>query len=192
MPSADEHRGWDAWAVLRLYREHYPPNPGQVEWGLPPSYPPATEAQLRQTEAELGFPLPADLRRLYTEVTNGGIDVGPVYEFFGAAGGFPCAHAWSMPRTIGQLVSRSGWRWHPRIEEALLRYPGRPVYAPAKPDGFVTVGDMGCGIALVVDGVTGRMYTSGGGWAPDGETGEVFHYEPDCTVAGRVVRVVAR
>ena len=51
-----------------------------------PSFPPATEEQIRDTEQQLGFPLPPLLRLLYTEVANGGF--GPPYGIVGTPGGF--------------------------------------------------------------------------------------------------------
>jgi|GEM_PF-3865027 len=57
------------------------------EQGIPLEYPPATEQQVRETEAELGAPLPPLLRMIYTEVANGGNLLSPLHEFFGVAGG---------------------------------------------------------------------------------------------------------
>src|SRR5258708_6812995 len=44
---------------------------------MPTVRPPATEAEVNAAEAELGFSIPPLLRRLYTEVGNGGF--GPNY-----------------------------------------------------------------------------------------------------------------
>ncbi len=52
---------------------------------LPKIYPPATPRQIKDAEAELGFPLPALLRDLYLNVANGGF--GPGYGLFSLAGG---------------------------------------------------------------------------------------------------------
>lgn len=49
-------------------------------------FPPATEDQIRETEQQLGFPLPPLLRLLYTEVANGGF--GPGLGIVGTPGGF--------------------------------------------------------------------------------------------------------
>ncbi len=43
-------------------------------WGF--AYPPASQEQLRATEAALGFPLPPVLRALYAKVANGGFGPG--------------------------------------------------------------------------------------------------------------------
>ena len=122
-------------------------------------YPPATEEQLRATEEGLGFPLPADLRRLYAEVSNGGLDLGPSYRFHGAIGGC-CQGApyWNDGPTIEQLASDSGWRLHPRIEEALFRHPGSYVIADSMPEGFILLAETGCSTGLEMDGATGRLY----------------------------------
>src|SRR5260221_11519759 len=50
------------------------------------TFPPASEAQMRKTEQQLGFALPPLLRLLYTHVANGGF--GPGYGMIGAIGGF--------------------------------------------------------------------------------------------------------
>src|SRR5205807_2116845 len=50
------------------------------------TFPPATEDQIRETEQQLGFPLPPLLRLLYTEIANGGF--GPGLGIVGTPGGF--------------------------------------------------------------------------------------------------------
>jgi hypothetical protein len=136
-------------------------------------YPPATEAQLHQTEEQLGFPLPADLRRLYTEIANGGKDLGPVFTLIGAAGGCP-RYAYDPHGTLASWVSHSGWRPHPRIEEALLRHPGWRVVVDWPPKGLLLIGDPGES-SLNLDPFTGRLYTMDPCVAvplEDGEEGE--------------------
>jgi hypothetical protein len=59
----------------------------EIPDGLP--WPPATEAQLDATEAQLHFPLPPRLRALYAEVGNGGF-----WGITGAVGGAPHAGDW--------------------------------------------------------------------------------------------------
>lgn len=122
-------------------------------------YPPATEEQLRATEEELGFSLPPDLRRLYSEVSNGGLNLGPSYLFHGAIGGC-CQGApyWEGGPTIEQLTSDSGWRLHPRIEKALFLHPGSYVIVDSMPEGFIFLAHTGCSTALEMDGATGRLY----------------------------------
>lgn len=51
------------------------------------AFPPATEGQLWETEALLGFTLPPLLRLLYTSIGIGGF--GPGYGIIGALNGFP-------------------------------------------------------------------------------------------------------
>ncbi len=58
-------------------------HPGQMPWI---TFPPASEAQMRKTEQQLGFALPPLLRLLYTHVANGGF--GPGYGLIGVIGGF--------------------------------------------------------------------------------------------------------
>lgn len=57
----------------------------RVHWPQSP-FPPATEGQIRETEQQLGFPLPPLLRLLYTEIANGGF--GPGLGIVGTPGGF--------------------------------------------------------------------------------------------------------
>jgi hypothetical protein len=131
-------------------------------------YPPATEEQLQATEERLGFPLPADLRLLYTRVGNGGLNLGICHTFHGAIGG--CGeYAWARSdgRTIEDLATGSGWRLHPRIEEALLRHPGRYVIADSMPEVFLWIGE-DSEVSVEIDGLTGRVYnTEGWGYLPD-------------------------
>ncbi len=122
-------------------------------------YPPATEEQLRATEERLGFPLPQDLRGLYAEVANGGLNLGSSYVFHGAIGG--CCQSAPYRKdgpTIEQLVSDSDRRLHPRIEEALFRHPGNYVIADSTPEGFIFLADTGCSTGLEMDGATGQLY----------------------------------
>jgi hypothetical protein len=148
----------DLWTRLRAYCEHghalrYPTLTEEIE-----CYPPATDEQLRATAERLGFPLPVDLRRLYAEVANGGLNLGPVQVFHGAIGG--CGvnpRYWGYGPTIEELASMSGWRLHPRIEEALLRHPGRYVIADSTPEGFIWLGE-DSELSLKIDGMTGRLY----------------------------------
>ncbi len=121
-------------------------------------YPPATEEQLRATEEQLGFPLPPDLRRLYADVSNGGLNLGPVDFFLGAIGG--CGeYAATRPdgQTIEAFANDSDWRLHPRIEEALLRHPGRYIVADSLPKGCVWIGQ-DSEISIAIDLRTGYIY----------------------------------
>lgn len=122
-------------------------------------YLPATEEQLCATEDQLGFPLPPDLRRLYLDVANGGLNLGPVEFFLGAIGG--CGeYAATRPdgRTIEAFANDSGWPLHPRVEEALLRHPGRYIIADSLPNGCIWIGQ-DSEIAVVIDLRTGCVYS---------------------------------
>jgi len=133
------------------------------ERDIPFDYPPATEAQLRATEEQLGFPLPPMLRLLYGEVANGGNILSPHrrYPFFGVEGGRHLRLVKGDGRTLGRLMSRNQWRLHPCVADALERYPGYSVRADASPDGFVTLSDQGCGTTLEFDIRTGKAYLIG-------------------------------
>lgn len=183
----------DVWSRLRAYGEEFPvPYPEHRRWygrhvrdgviyadtvvddlgdeAATPylRFPPATEEQLRATEERLGFPLPPDLRRLYAEVANGGLELGLVQVFHGAIGGCgEYAMARNDGRTIEELTSDSGWRLHPRIEEALMRHPGRYIVVDSLPEGFIWIGE-DSDISLEIDGMTGHVYyTEGWGYLPD-------------------------
>lgn len=148
-------------------------------------YPPATEEQLRATEEQLGYLLPPDLRRLYAEVANGGIHLGPVQVFLGAIGG--CGeYADVRPdgRTIEAFANDKrdpsgmpGWQMHPRIEEALLRHPGRYIIADSLPESSVWIGQ-DSEISVAIDLRTGWIYSEEwlGELVPD-EPGD----DPACT-----------
>jgi hypothetical protein len=63
--------------------------------------PPATEEQVRLSEAQLGFPLPLLLRMIYLEVANCGnglVWYSDDFPLFGAHGGYPCGKLvnWSV------------------------------------------------------------------------------------------------
>jgi hypothetical protein len=135
------------------------------EHGIELIYPPATDEQLRITEEQLGFPLPPFLRMLYAEVANGGPGLGSDYGLFGAVGGYAFDDSgWAKePRTIERLVSRSDWRPHPCMLEALTHHPGHMVQCEETPDGFMTISDEGCGTTLELDTKTERLYLAGCG-----------------------------
>lgn len=137
--------------------------------GMMFSCPPATEEQLQVTEEQLGYPLPPLLRMLYKDVANGGN--GLIWEedqfpLIGAHGGYPSPPRgrspdgrWLPGPTIEQLVSHSGWRLHPCIEDALRRHPGRSVVCSQPPEGFVSIGDAGS-FGYELDLVSGCVYAS--------------------------------
>src|SRR5262249_38491857 len=69
-------------------------------------------------------------------------------------------------RTLEALGSTSGWRLHPRIEEALLRHPDCYIIVESLPDRFLWVG-YDSEISIDLDTVTGRVYlTTGEGSRP--------------------------
>jgi hypothetical protein len=92
------------------------------ERDIPFRYPPATEEQVRQTEAEIGVPLPPLLRLLYLEVANGGNLLSSHDPFFGVAGGCPSTFAVDDNATLEYGLSKSGWQLHPCMVQALERF----------------------------------------------------------------------
>jgi hypothetical protein len=129
--------------------------------------PPATEQQVRASEDQLGFSLPPLLRMLYREVANGGVGLVWYDEEFplvGAHDGYPCPQSrWSNPdagrpyATIGDLVSRSGWRLHPCVADALCRHPQRYVFCDQPPDQFIAISLESFGV-LALDPLSGHIY----------------------------------
>ena len=61
----------------------------QPDVGMVPDCVPATEEQLRVTEARLGFALPVALRAVYALVANGGDLFRDGYVLCGSVGGIP-------------------------------------------------------------------------------------------------------
>lgn len=98
----------------------------------PPLYGAPSAKALDAAEAQVGFPLPALLHRLYTEVGNGGF--GPGAGLVGVDGGHPDADG----RTIGALY-------------ADLRAQGWP-------EGLLPLCDWGCGAWATMD-ANGRIVT---------------------------------
>jgi len=142
------------------------------ERDVPLYCPPATEEQVRATEAELGVPLPPLLRMLYTEVANGG-NLLPRHDlFFGVGDRQPDTVIDDFGRTIGRM-SWSGWRLHPCMAQALERFPGYRVFSDACPEGFLTLSlELGW-TALEYDLPTGRIYlTRPGPEIPSEDPGE--------------------
>jgi hypothetical protein len=141
-------------------------------------YPPATAGQLEATEAALGFPLPAELRHFYAEVANGGLELGPLGVFYGAIGGCSAeAEFGGQGRTIEHFLSRESWQLHPRITAALLRHPSTYVLVDSCPTGFLTIGDVGCGISVDLQVRTGYLYhTAYWSEIPSGASDEVISH----------------
>ena len=78
---------------------------------------PATRAQLEATEASLDFPLPAFLRRVYTEIGNGGF--GPGCGLIGVLGGTTDEHGNSALDLYDSFSASNSdddtWRWPDRL-----------------------------------------------------------------------------
>jgi hypothetical protein len=132
------------------------------EHDVPLNYPPATEEQVRQTEAELGVPLPPLLRMLYTEVGNGGYLLSLDYPFFGVGNSWPDTFSDDYGRKVRRL-SRSGWQLHPCMAQALKHFPDYMALSDTCPEGFLILSDRGCGTSLECELPTGRIYLTGPG-----------------------------
>jgi hypothetical protein len=154
----------DVWPRLHACLTTPPPTiqpGGRLEyWGVPSPYPKASEAQLRRTESELGFPLPPELRRFYTEVANGGFNFGRTDVVHGADGGCPEGGV-DGGDTIERLVWRGDWHLHPRLEAAMLHHPGRAVLVDSPPGLFLRLGqELDYAIWTLLEVATGRIYSA--------------------------------
>ena len=155
----------EVWPRLRAYLERHPPQPGWERWHgyheHPIACPPATAGQLSAAEERLGIALPEDLRRLYTEVANGGHELGPVLMFYSATPNL--AYGFDYWDTIvgqDELIARpEPWSLHPRIADAILRHPDHYVLVDSPPASVISVADAGCGIGVQLDVRTGRVYS---------------------------------
>lgn len=139
---------------LRLARSDHPQRRGFT-------YPPASEEQLRATEAALGFPLPPFLRALYAEVANG---------CFGPGGYGSCTdepdstivvdYAWHCQigyahmgrRERVWLVDLAGYQWRRRKTSEYLLLPYE-----TWPGQLLSLEVLGCCMKVCLDCKTGRM-----------------------------------
>ena len=81
------------------------------------AFPVATEAQLGDTETQMGLAMPRFLRRLYSEVGNGGF--GPGYGLLGAVGGSRDDHGETIVEAYRNRVGRDAedptWDWPTKV-----------------------------------------------------------------------------
>jgi len=135
------------------------------------AYPPASEEQLRATEAALRFPLPPVLRTLYAEVANGGF--GPGGGIQGALGGYgsrPDEPARTMVddyhrhcqvgytegghhgpvRLVDLAKTAEHWKRGSGKEDLLLPHE-------VWPQQLLSLEDLGCCMQACLDGKTGRV-----------------------------------
>jgi hypothetical protein len=131
-------KGWFG-CDMELEPNFEPPKPDRIEWTRF-RYPPASEAQLAETEALLGFSLPATLRTLYATLANGGF--GPGYGLVGVIGGAP-------ESTFDTHLAEAY-----REERALSRHPESFLQWPRRVLRFV---EWGCTIWSCIDARTGRI-----------------------------------
>jgi hypothetical protein len=131
------------------------------------AYPPATERQLRTTEAALGFALPPFLRALYKRVANGGF--GPSYGIIGLAGGFPLEDEMGVDLVSAYELSTAGKRL-----VALRDYEGQlstqgylAIPSDAHIKGLLRLAYEGCGITYELHAASGKVFWNLGG-AGDG------------------------
>ena len=118
---------------------------------------PATEGQLQETEATLGFPLPPVLRALYSQVANGGF--GPGGGLLGTVGGatdqgpYTLACSYQSKRenlTLFDLESVE----IPQATGFTFAYSRWPRY-------LLEICSWGCGVYIGLDSVTGQVFRLG-------------------------------
>ena len=110
-------------------------------------FPTAHAAAIDAAERELGFPLPATLKTLYTHVGNGGF--GPGYGITGVAGGFTDDVGDNIVSAYKALAQRDpnepNWVWPDRLVR--LCHWGCAIYSCvdcSKPEAPITVWDPNC------------------------------------------------
>jgi hypothetical protein len=91
---------------------------------------PATNAEIAETERQLGFALPPLLRALYSQVANGGF--GPGYGLVGAVGGAPAedaskdiAECYRQDRDLSLWQKENGFERDNGLAPFLDEWPGR-------------------------------------------------------------------
>jgi hypothetical protein len=148
------------------------------------AYPPATEAQIQETEAALGVPLPPLLRTLYTRLANGGF--GPGVGLRGIIGGYGTpTEPFDEYTTDDTIVGYDIWykanarlidlaeyedQWRPCPKDGRLR-----LILPFAlwPKGWLCLCDLGCVQEMCCDSATGQVYLSESGH--DREANEDIH-----------------
>ncbi len=99
------------------------------------AFPPATEQQIRETEQQLGFPLPRLLRLLYARIANGGF--GPGFGIIGAVNGYL-----GVDHILGSIARR--YQWEIDFADALRQlYKGG--WASLTPEGRQVLWEDGIG-----------------------------------------------
>jgi hypothetical protein len=137
----------------------------RVAWARPFSltssfaYPPATEQQLQDTEAVLGFRIPPLLRFLYAHLANGGF--GPGGGIRGAIGGYGGPDTFEngndetilKHQDVGEtLVDLDSYQWHESPGQQWLKLP-----AGVWPRQLAPICDLGCQQEVCVD-QEGQLY----------------------------------
>jgi hypothetical protein len=133
------------------------------------AYSPATEEQLRTSEAALGFPLPPLLHTLYAELANGGF--GPGAGVRGIIGGYGTpTPPLDEYRTDETIVGYDSWhKTHARLID-LTDYAdqwkqdahGEYLLLPYTvwPQRMLALCDLGCCQTACLDGTSGQMFCS--------------------------------
>lgn len=127
-------------------------------------FPPATEDQLRTTEASLGFPIPPMLRALYARVANGGF--GPSAGITGARSGYYYGDDGHY-ETIDQCVDDDSATHYFNLARYEQEHddPTVIVLPPhVRPAHFLHLCYWGCATDSYIDASSGRVYF----WEPGG------------------------
>ncbi|HEU5226735.1 MAG TPA: SMI1/KNR4 family protein [Ktedonobacteraceae bacterium] len=136
------------------------------------AFPPATERQIKETERQLGFPLPLLLRLLYTQVANGGF--GPGYGIIGVLDGFSLLDGFGDTIVVGyqkaiahatQLVRLEAYEMAARgsLSQEQIALEGERIYLRDFPERawaeyLVPLCYWGCGICTYLDASTEHIF----------------------------------
>jgi hypothetical protein len=102
------------------------------------------DEELRESESQLGFPLPGFVRRLYTQVGNGGF--GPGY-----GGVLGLLHGATDESNINAVDRYCGWQdWQPDPEDYGVE-PGDVVVPFKWPNRILAICHWGCAIYSCID-----------------------------------------
>ena len=118
-------------------------------------FPPATIAQLQETETLLGFALPPFLRTLYTELANGGF--GPAYGLRGASGGFADATG-TIVQHYQDLCKGRTLLDLDLVTEFAQKHGELVVPFDQWPRRLFSICEWGCAIQICQDGSNGGVY----------------------------------
>lgn len=124
------------------------------------SIPPATDEQIRVTEEAIGFPLPALLKMIYTEVANGGLIGSGIGGITGAYGGYSVGIDGRYD-TNDQIAKKDPSVRYIDLSTCLKDDNlSQPIYLPmyVRPTNFLHLCYWGCGMDSYLDANNNHVY----------------------------------